>query len=74
MSPTHPGERATPVAWHTPGGRPPTPLLKPRTPEPEAAPVAAPPSGSGALLWGALLVAGLAVAITGRRLLARPAK
>ena len=54
----------------------PTPMLKPRLPEPETA---APegrtaPSGSSALLWGALLVAGLAVAVTGRRLLAKPSK
>jgi len=52
----------------------PAPMLKPRAPEPEAAPAPARPAGSSGFLWGALLVAGLAVAVTGRRLLARPAK
>lgn len=52
----------------------PTPLLKPRPPEPDAAPASSTPEGSNLYLWGALLVAGLAVAITGRRLLAKPAK
>jgi hypothetical protein len=48
----------------------PTPVLKPRPAEAEApaAPPAA-PQGSRALLWGALIVAGLLVAITGRRVL-----
>jgi hypothetical protein len=49
----------------------PTPLLKPRPPEPEAP--ADPPArsqGSKAVLWGALVVAGLLVAMTGRRVLA----
>jgi hypothetical protein len=45
----------------------PDPILKPRPPEPEpAAPVAA---GSSAFLWGALLVAALFVALTGRKVL-----
>lgn len=49
----------------------PTPLLKPRPPEqPETAPTQG-SEGSGAWLWGALLLAGLAVAVTGRRLLAK---
>jgi hypothetical protein len=52
----------------------PTPLLKPRPVEPDPAPAPARPEGSGGYLWGALLVAGLAVAITGRRLLVKPAK
>lgn len=55
----------------------PTPMLKPRPTEP-ASPTAKDPAGkpegSGAFLWGALLVAGLAVAVTGRRLLAKPVK
>jgi hypothetical protein len=48
----------------------PTPVLKPRPPEP-AAPLAPPAAsqGSRAYLWGALIVAGLLVAITGRRVL-----
>jgi hypothetical protein len=46
----------------------PDPILKPRPSEPEpAAPVAA---GSSAFLWGALLVAALFVALTGRKVLA----
>ena len=52
----------------------PTPLLKPRPPEAAPAPASSAPEGSGAFLWGALLVAGLAVAITGRRLLSKPVK
>jgi hypothetical protein len=48
----------------------PTPVLKPRPPEREAP--SAPPEGSKAFLWGALLVAGLAVAVTGRRILSLP--
>jgi len=52
----------------------PTPLLKPRPPEPPPAPAPSAPPGSGAYLWGALLVAGLAVAVTGRRLLSKPVK
>jgi hypothetical protein len=44
----------------------PQPELKLRPPEPE---VPAPEEGSRSFLWGALLVAGLLVAITGRRLL-----
>src|SRR5436190_9998411 len=49
----------------------PTPLLKPRPAEPvEAAGPPATPPGSRAYLWGALIVAGLLVAITGRRVLA----
>jgi len=51
----------------------PAPILKPRPIEPTAseAPPAA-PQGSKAYLWGALVVAGLLVAITGRRVLAGP--
>jgi hypothetical protein len=47
------------------------PLLKPRAPEPEPAAAPAPPAkeSSNGLLWGALAVAGLLVAITGKRLL-----
>ena len=52
----------------------PTPLLKPRPPEAAPAPAPSRPADSTMYLWGALLVAGLAVAVTGRRLLARPAK
>jgi hypothetical protein len=50
----------------------PTPILKPRPPEAElpAAPPAT-PQGSKAYLWGALVVAGLLVAVTGRRVLSR---
>jgi len=51
----------------------PAPILKPRPPEaapPEALPAA--PQGSKAYLWGALVVAGLLVAITGRRVLGGP--
>jgi len=47
----------------------PVPLLKPRAPEPEPAPAAPKKESSNVLLWGALVVAGLLVAITGRRLL-----
>ena len=52
----------------------PAPILKPRAPEPVEVPAAppAPSSGSKAYLWGALLVAGILVAITGRRVLAGP--
>jgi hypothetical protein len=52
----------------------PPPLLKPRAPEADPAPASNTPEKSSAFLWGALLVAGLAVAVTGRRLLAKPAK
>lgn len=52
----------------------PEPMLKPRAPEADPAPVPTREAGSSAILWGALLVAGLAVAITGRRLLAKPVK
>jgi hypothetical protein len=52
----------------------PTPMLKPRPSEPDAVPAPARPAGSSGFLWGALLVAGLAVAVTGRRLLSKPAK
>ena len=52
----------------------PTPLLKPRPAEADPAPGSAAPAGSGLFLWGALLVAGLAVAVTGRRLLSKPVK
>lgn len=45
----------------------PVPVLKPRSPDP--APASSSPPESKAFLWGALLVAGLAVAVTGRRLL-----
>jgi hypothetical protein len=49
----------------------PVPLLKPREPEPEPAPAGPAPKeeSSKGLLWGALAVAGVLVAITGRRLL-----
>jgi hypothetical protein len=47
----------------------PTPLLKPRPPDPAPA---APSEASKAYLWVALVVAGLLVAVTGRRLLAAP--
>jgi hypothetical protein len=52
----------------------PTPLLKPRPPEPAPVPGSSAPAGSNLFLWGALVVAGLAVAVTGRRLLAKPVK
>jgi hypothetical protein len=57
----------------------PAPLLRPRSPEPASTSSSGDASGekravSSGFLWGALLVAGLAVAVTGRRLLARPAK
>jgi hypothetical protein len=54
----------------------PQPLLKPRVSDPEPAPApapvpppAAPKEGSNVLLWAGLAVAGVFVAITGRRLL-----
>ena len=48
----------------------PVPLLKPRAPEPtESAPEAPKKESSNCLLWGALAVAWLLVAITGRRVL-----
>lgn len=50
----------------------PVPLLKPRAPEPEAAPApapAVPKENASVVLWVALVVAGLLVAVTGRRLL-----
>ena len=52
----------------------PVPLLKPRAPEPTTSPVVGDTpepkkESSNVLLWGALIVAGLLVAITGRRLL-----
>jgi hypothetical protein len=49
----------------------PAPILKPRPPEPprNSGTADAPPQGSKAYLWGALVVAGLLVAITGRRVL-----
>jgi len=50
----------------------PTPLLKPRPAEADPAAASATPAGSSLFLWGALLVAGLAVAVTGRRLLSKP--
>jgi hypothetical protein len=50
------------------GERLPLPLLKPRPPEP--APVAGPNSESNVLLWIALLLSGILVAVTGRRVLA----
>jgi hypothetical protein len=52
----------------------PMPVLKPRHDETATPPAA--PEGSKAFLWGALLVAGLAVAITGRRVLyaSKPAR
>jgi len=49
----------------------PTPILKPRPPEPvpSAPPDPAPPKGSKAYLWVGLAVAGLLIIVTGRRLL-----
>ncbi len=49
----------------------PTPLLKPRPAEPPAPPPADSPPSSGfrPLLWGALVVAGALVVLTGRRVL-----
>lgn len=56
------------LAAALPRERVPEPVLKPRPAEAE--PEAAPPStGSSAFLWGALLVAGLFVALTGRKVL-----
>lgn len=49
----------------------PTPLLRPRPAEPEPTSASAAPAGSSAMLWGSLVVAGLFVAVTGRRLLAK---
>lgn len=49
------------------GARAPLPVLKPRPPEPPAAP--APKAESNLLLWIALLLSGLLVAMTGRRVL-----
>ena len=50
----------------------PAPVLKPRPPEaPEPAAPPATPAGSKAYLWGALIVAALLVAITGRRVFSR---
>lgn len=47
----------------------PAPNLKPRIPERQTGP-SSPPRDSGAALWGALIVAGLFVAVAGRKVLA----